>query len=146
MSTKPLTSEMTERLATYSEQGKRIALLMWGKQGYDVPGAPQPKEKPQKQKKEKAPSNGLTEEQAIVKFACVHRGEKLGEHVCKHCFGKRVHTIFACEIHGACTARGNGGAKRDGKAVAFCPGCEEITAPSGGPVLVPLELDVRPPP
>lgn len=142
MSTKPLTSDMTERLATYSENGKGIALLMWGNQGYDVPGA-QPKAKAPKKTKE--PTSGLTEEQALVKYACTHRGKALGEHVCKPCQGSRRHTIFACEIHGACTARGSG-AKHNGKAIAVCLACEEITAPSGVPVLVPLELDVRPPP
>lgn len=77
-----------------------------------------------------ARTTGLTESAAAARFACVHRGPKIGEHRCKPCDGGRVHAVYRCELFGrACTVRASTGKDERGKRALVCLACDARTAP-----------------
>lgn len=106
---------------------------LW-KLGYDIPG-------PQSREEKTRDNDGWTEEKAIEQTPCIHRGEPIGEHVCKPCQGKRRHTIFVCSLHGACTVRAASGATWDGKKTRCCLTCNDCSVLPQLPALDLLSVD-----
>ena len=73
---------------------------------------------------------GLTESAAVDRFACIHRGPKIGEHRCKPCDGGRVHAVHRCELFGrACTIRASTAKDESGKRALVCLAYDARTAP-----------------
>lgn len=58
--------------------------------------------------------------------ACVHRGQPTGETVrCPECRGKVLLKLFACAVHGRCTAA------RPAGGTACCVTCHDYAPPGG---------------
>ncbi len=69
---------------------------------------------------------GLTEPGAADRFACTHRGPKIGEHRCKPCDGGRLHTVYRCELFGrACTIRASTAKDESGRRALVCLACDD---------------------
>lgn len=56
---------------------------------------------------------------------CIHRGEKVGEHVCTPCRGGRTHQVHQCTLKGReCTPLASDAVGKDGATVEFCITCQ----------------------
>lgn len=61
-----------------------------------------------------------------VDFPCIHRGERLGEHVCAPCRGGRTHSVHRCNLKGReCTPLASDAMGADGQPVEYCLTCDQ---------------------